>query len=49
MILDVICNMQVDEKTAKWKSVYNSRTYYFCSSMCKQKFDKTPDKFAKLA
>jgi YHS domain-containing protein len=49
MVLDVICNMQVDEKTAKWKSEYNSTTYYFCSSGCKQKFDKTPDKFAKLA
>jgi YHS domain-containing protein len=49
MVLDVVCSMQVDEKAAKWKSEYNARTYYFCSSMCKQQFDNTPEKFTKHA
>ena len=49
MVLDVVCGMQVDEKTAKWKSEYQARTYYFCSSICKQHFDKAPEKFTKQA
>lgn len=47
MVLDVVCNMQVDEKTAKWKSDYKAKTYYFCSPVCKQDFDKSPEKFIK--
>jgi YHS domain-containing protein len=42
MILDVVCQMEVDEKTAKWKSEYHRKTYYFCAPMCKQKFDRNP-------
>ncbi len=47
MVLDVVCHMQVDEKTAKWKSEYNGKTYHFCASMCKEKFDKNPEKYVK--
>jgi len=37
--------MNVDEKTAKFKSTYQSKTYYFCSPSCKEDFDKNPDKY----
>jgi len=47
MVLDVVCGMDVDPKTAKLKSDYKGKAYYFCSSMCKQKFDKNPEKYAK--
>jgi YHS domain-containing protein len=43
---DPICNMIVDEKSAKYKSDYKGKTYYFCSQFCKTKFDKDPSKFA---
>jgi YHS domain-containing protein len=43
---DLICGMTVDEKTAKYKSDYKGKTYYFCSQSCKTKFDKNPSKFA---
>jgi YHS domain-containing protein len=49
MALDVVCKMQVNEKTAKWKSEYKAKTYSFCSQVCKQEFDKNPEKFAKSA
>jgi len=49
MVLDAVCNMQVDEKTAKWKSEYKAKTYYFCSPICKQKFDRSPERFIKPA
>jgi len=46
MAEDVICKMQVDEKTAKWKSDYKGKTYYFCAPGCKKKFDSSPEKYA---
>jgi YHS domain-containing protein len=47
MVLDVVCNMEINEKTAKWKSEYKGKTYYFCAPMCKQKFDRNPEKYIK--
>lgn len=44
---DPICHMQVDEKTAKLKSDYKGKTYYFCAPGCKKKFDSDPAKYAK--
>jgi YHS domain-containing protein len=45
MAKDPICGMSVDEKTAKLKSDYKGKTYYFCSQMCKTTFDKNPAKY----
>jgi len=38
--------MTVDEKTAKWKSEYKGKTYYFCAPGCKKKFDTDSAKYA---
>jgi YHS domain-containing protein len=43
---DPVCGMTVDEKTAKYKSEYKGKTYYFCAQQCKTTFDKKPSKFA---
>jgi len=32
---DPICNTEVDERTAEFKSEYGSQTYYFCSESAK--------------
>ena len=45
MAKDPVCNMMVDEKTAKWKSDYEGKTYYFCNPSCKATFDKNPTKY----
>ncbi len=45
MAKDPVCGMMVDEKTAKFKSDYMGKTYYFCASSCKATFDKNPAKF----
>jgi YHS domain-containing protein len=42
---DVVCGMQVDPETAKDKSEYNGRTYYFCSPECKDEFDMHPKQY----
>ncbi|MFY9225307.1 MAG: heavy metal translocating P-type ATPase [Blastocatellia bacterium] len=38
-ILDSICGMTVDPKKAAGKSEFNGKTFYFCSTGCKEKFD----------
>jgi YHS domain-containing protein len=45
MAMDPVCNMKVDEKTAKYKSVYKEKTYYFCAPGCKATFDENPEKY----
>jgi YHS domain-containing protein len=45
MPMDPVCNMEVDEKTAKFKSVYKGKTYYFCAPGCKATFDENPEKY----
>lgn len=42
MVKDPVCGMNVDEKTAKFKSEYMGETYYFCSKSCKDTFNKNP-------
>ena len=39
--------MNVDPKTAKYKSDYKGETYYFCNMHCKMQFDKEPESFVK--
>lgn len=45
MAKDVVCGMEVHEKTAAGKSEYKGQTYYFCSTGCKKAFDKEPEKY----
>ncbi|MGB8536940.1 MAG: YHS domain-containing protein [Acidobacteriaceae bacterium] len=42
---DPICGMTVNVTTAKHKSEYDGREFYFCCAGCKQKFDRQPDLF----
>ena len=45
---DPVCGMDVDEKKAKTSgrmSEYQGISYYFCSSECKEKFSKNPDRY----
>jgi len=47
MAIDPVCKMQVDEKTAKFISEHMGKKFYFCSEMCKKKFDESPMKYMK--
>ncbi|HVT02713.1 MAG TPA: heavy metal translocating P-type ATPase [Thermoanaerobaculia bacterium] len=46
-ILDPVCGMTVTPAGAAGSSVFEERTYFFCSPGCKQKFDTEPSKFVK--
>ena len=44
-VIDPICGMTVDPKTAQYKADYKGQTYYFCSGGCKTKFQANPAKY----
>jgi Cu+-exporting ATPase len=43
---DPVCGMQVGPKAAAGKSEYQGSVFYFCSHVCKRKFDGNPEKYA---
>jgi YHS domain-containing protein len=45
---DVVCGMMVDEKSAKYKTEFGGKTYYFCSPGCMTSFNANPGRYAKL-
>lgn len=45
MAIDPVCKMEVEEKSAQYKSEYNGKIYYFCAPGCKKTFDKNPEKY----
>jgi len=47
MAVDPVCKMNVNEKKAKHKTVYNGKTYYFCAPGCKIVFEENPEKYLK--
>ncbi|HEY3362895.1 MAG TPA: YHS domain-containing protein [Methanosarcina sp.] len=44
-VVDPVCKMEIDEKTAEFTSEYEGTTYYFCCASCKEKFDENPEKY----
>lgn len=46
-VKDVVCGMRISLHHAGGSSTYGDKTYYFCGSGCKQKFDVSPAKFSK--
>lgn len=45
MAKDPVCKMDVDEQKAAATAAYKGQTYYFCHKMCKESFDKDPEKY----
>ncbi len=45
MMKDPVCGMQVDETKAAATTVYQGTAYAFCSTACKNTFEKSPTKF----
>jgi P-type Cu+ transporter len=44
---DPICGMSVDTTTAKHRSEYDGKAFYFCCVGCKAKFDAEPARYAQ--
>ncbi len=47
--LDPVCGMTVDPQHAAGNSVYQDKTYYFCSKGCVAKFEANPEKYLRPA
>lgn len=45
MAIDPVCKMNVDEKTAQYKTEHKGKIYYFCAPGCKKAFEENPEKF----
>jgi len=43
MTIDPICGMEVDE--TEIKTEFNGKTYYFCATGCKKRFEENPEEF----
>ena len=46
-VVDPVCGMKIDPKTAAGTSTHAGKTYYFCSKDEKAKFDKNPGAYIK--
>ncbi|MDA8215049.1 MAG: HAD-IC family P-type ATPase [Nitrospiraceae bacterium] len=44
-VTDPVCKMVIEDKDAAATSIYKGATYYFCSKVCKEDFDKNPEAF----
>ncbi len=42
---DPVCGMQVDSTDAAGTTQHLGWNYYFCSTECKEKFDRQPDQY----
>ena len=42
---DPVCGMEVKPEKAAGKSEHGGKTYYFCGTGCKQKFDQNPQQY----
>ncbi|MHB8054880.1 MAG: heavy metal translocating P-type ATPase [Candidatus Aminicenantales bacterium] len=47
MAIDPVCGMTVREDTAPGFSDYGGKRWYFCSLVCKKKFDADPEKYVR--
>jgi YHS domain-containing protein len=45
MVIDPVCGMEVEEDKVNDKFSFNDVTYYFCSSECKEDFERSPEDF----
>ncbi len=47
LVIDPVCDMEFDQRTAAALSVYQNRLYYFCHPVCKKIFDADPTRFVQ--
>lgn len=47
MTKDPVCGMAIDEKKAAATTIFQGKTYYFCSDTCQTKFLQDPGRYAE--
>ena len=46
--IDPVCGMMVDVADARYRTVFEDRTYYFCSAGCLERFQRDPARFVTV-
>ena len=46
-ITDPVCGNEIKPKNVGARSEHDGRTYYFCSTMCKEQFDREPARYVR--
>jgi xanthine dehydrogenase accessory factor len=46
--IDPVCGMTVDVASARYRTVHDGRTYYFCSAGCLERFSAEPASFVTV-
>lgn len=44
---DPVCGMEISRMTAADEFAYQDKTYYFCSSSCRETFEADPEKYLR--
>ena len=47
--IDPVCGMTVDVADARYRTVHDGRTYYFCSAGCLESFESDPARYVTVA
>ena len=47
--IDPVCGMTVEVAGARFTTVHEGRTYYFCSASCQSSFEADPDRYVSVA
>ena len=45
-VKDPVCAMEIEETDAVGTAEHQGKTFYFCSSDCKEEFEADPDAYA---
>lgn len=45
---DPVCGMKINTQDAASSSQHEGRTYYFCSTNCRLRFDQNPQQYVKV-
>lgn len=44
-VKDPVCGMLIDESTAKASTEREGKKFYFCSTTCREEFERAPGKY----
>jgi YHS domain-containing protein len=49
VVRDPVCEMEINLENAEERSEYEGEIFYFCSRLCRNKFDEDPGRFISRA
>ncbi len=47
-VIDPVCGMTVNPKSAPAEAEHEGKTYYFCAPVCKERFEQSPEKYVDI-